>query len=229
MNNNIKITDIPNVERPIEKLITFGAETLSNSELLAIILRTGLKGENVLSLSQRVLSDIGGLDNILNISYNDLVSIKGIKNSKGSQIIALAELFRRFNTLRSNKDNIKITKPSDISHLLQCEMNGVNQEILKLIVLDTKNKIIRVKDIFKGSLNCSIVHPREIFSEAIKCGGASIIISHNHPSGDPTPSKEDVNITIRIKESGDILGIKLLDHLIIGDNSYVSMKEKGII
>lgn len=228
MEKSIKIMDIPKIERPMEKLISFGAETLTNSELLAVILRTGIKGENAIMLCQRILSEIDGLDNILNVSLIDLVSIKGIKNKKGAQILALSELFRRFNTLKSNSNRVKITSPSDIANLLITEMIGLNQEILKLIILNTKNKVIKVKDVFKGSLNSSIVHPREIFSEAIKCGGASIIMSHNHPSGDPTPSKEDINITLRVRDCGELLGIKLMDHIVIGENKYVSLKEKGI-
>lgn len=228
MKQNIRVIDIPVSERPIEKLMSFGADTLTNSELLAVILRVGVKGENIVSLSQRILSEIGGLDNILNVSLSDLKSIKGIKNIKGSQILAISELFKRFNTLKSNNDGLIISSPSDIANLLLTEMMGLNQEILRLIVLNTKNKVTRVKDVFKGSLNSSIVHPREIFNEAIKCSGASIIICHNHPSGDPTPSKEDINITLRMKECGEIIGIKLLDHIIIGDEKYISLKEKGI-
>ena len=212
MDNNLKILDLPLSERPLEKLLSLGAESLNNSELLAIILRCGVKGENVLSLSQRILCELQGLDGIMNASYDEITSITGIKKVKASQILAVAELFKRFNTLKSNRIEI-----------------GINQEVLKLVVLNTKNKIIRVKDVFKGSLNTSIVHPREIYSEAIRCGGASIIICHNHPSGDATPSKEDINITARIKECGKIIGIELLDHIIIGNNEYTSLKEKGII
>lgn len=229
MDNNLKILDLPISERPLEKLLSLGAESLSNSELLAIVLRCGVRGENVLSLSQRILSELQGLDGIMNASYKEITSINGIKKVKASQILAIAELFRRFNTLKSLKNEISISSPKDIANMLITEMNGLNQEILKLVVLNTKNKVIKVKDVFKGSLNSSIVHPREIFAEAIKCGGASIIICHNHPSGDPTPSKEDINITIRVKECGKIIGIDLLDHIIIGDNKYLSLKEKGII
>lgn len=229
MDNNLKIMDIPVEERPIEKLISFGADTLSNSELLAVILRCGVRGENVLALSQRILSELDGINGILNASYKDITSIKGIKNVKGSQILALAELFRRFNTLKASADRVTINSPRDIGNMLMGEMADLNQEVLKLIILNTKNKIIKVKDIFKGSLNSSIVHPREIYCEAIKCGGASIIICHNHPSGDPSPSKEDINITLRIKECGRIIGIELLDHIILGNKDFISLKEKGII
>lgn len=229
MKNNLKIMDLPKEERPKEKLLTYGAEVLSNSELLAVILRCGIKGENVLNLSQRILSQTNGLNGILNTSYNEITSIKGIKDVKASQILAIAELFRRFNTLKSNDMYIKVNSPSDIVSMIMGEMKSYKQEILKLIVLNTKNKVIRVKDVFKGSLNTSIVHPREIYSEAVKYNGASIIICHNHPSGDPTPSKEDINITLRINECGKMIGIGLLDHIIIGSGKYISMKEKGII
>ena len=227
--SNLKIKDIPQDERPKEKLLTCGAETLSNSELLALILRTGTKGENVLELSSRLLGELEGLDGILNTNFNDIMLIKGIKEGKASQILALAELFKRFKTLKSKRKNVKITSPKDLADLLMGEMNELNQEILKVILLSTKNTIIGVKDIFKGSLNTSVVHPREIFKEAINKNSASIIISHNHPSGDPTPSKEDINITLRVKECGNIIGIPLIDHIIIGNNKFVSLKERGLI
>ncbi len=228
MDNNLKISNIPKDERPREKLIKFGPESLSNKELLAVILRCGTRGENILSLSDRILSEVNGLDGLLNISFDDAMKIKGIKEGKASQILALSELFKRFNTLRANSMS-SISRPQDVADMLVNEMKSLSQEVLKLLVLNTKNKIIKIKDVFKGTLNSSIVHPREIYSEAIKSGGASIIICHNHPSGDPTPSDEDINITLRIKECGNIIGINLLDHIIVGDKKYISLKEKGII
>lgn len=229
MKNSLKIKDMPQNERPKEKLLTCGADSLSNSELLAIILRTGTKGENVLQLSGRLLSELEGLDGILSASFNDIINIKGIKGGKASQILAIAELFKRFKTLKSMRRDIKITSPKDLADLLMGEMNELNQEILKVILLSTKNTIIGIKDIFKGSLNTSVVHPREIYKEAINKNSASIIICHNHPSGDPTPSKEDINITLRVKECGNIIGIKLIDHIIIGNNKFISLKERGLI
>lgn len=229
MDNNLKIKDIPQNERPKEKLLTYGADSLSNSELLAIILRTGTKGENVLELSGKLLSKFKGLDGILQAGFNDVMSIKGIKEGKASQILALAELFRRFKTLKSMTKDVKITSPKDLADLLMGEMNELNQEVLKVILLSTKNIIVGSKNVFKGSLNTSVVHPREIFKEAINKNSASIIICHNHPSGDPTPSKEDINITLRVKECGNIIGIPLIDHIIIGNNKFVSLKEKGLI
>ncbi|GAA0109972.1 DNA repair protein RadC [Clostridium tertium] len=229
MNNSIKVIDIPKEERPIEKLLINGPEILSNAELLAVILRTGTRGENVISLSTRILSEFDGLNGLLDIGISEITSIKGIKNIKASQILAIGELFRRFNSLNLIREGNSISSPRDIAKLLINEMMSLKQEILKLIMLDTKNNIIGIKDVFKGSLNTSIVHPREIFKEALKKSSSSIIICHNHPSGDPTPSKEDINITLRLKECSKIIGIDLLDHLIIGKDKFVSLKEKGII
>lgn len=229
MRNNLKIKDIPENERPKEKLLTYGAEVLNNSELLAIILRTGTVGENVLELSNRLLSELEGLDGLLSATFDDITSIKGIKDAKASQVLALAELFKRFRTLKVMQKDVKVTSPKDLANLLMGEMNDLNQEVLKVILLNTKNIVIGIRDVFKGSLNTSIVHPREIFKQAINKNSASIIICHNHPSGDPTPSQEDINITLRIKECGNIIGIQLLDHIIIGKNKFVSLKEKGLI
>ncbi len=229
MNNYLKILDMPENERPKEKLLRYGAESLSNPELLAIILRTGTKGENVLSLSQRIISEFNGLNGILNASIKEMTEIKGVKESKASQMIAIAELFKRFNTYKSFNEFKRVTSPNDVASMLYGEMGTFNQEVLKLIILNTKNEIIKIKDVFKGSLNSSLIHPREIFNEAIRNSAASIIICHNHPSGDPTPSDEDIKVTIRLKECGEIIGIKLIDHIIIGRNIYVSLKEKGIL
>ncbi|MDV4149985.1 DNA repair protein RadC [Clostridium sp. AL.422] len=229
MNNSIKIMDIPQEERPIEKLLINGPEALTNAELLAVILRTGTRGENIISLSTRIISEFNGLDGLLEAGLDEITSVRGIKNIKASQIIAIGELVKRINKLGLIRVGKSISSPIDIASLVMKEMVFLKQEVLKLIMLDTKNNIIGIKDVFKGSLNTSIVHPREIFKEALKKSSSSIIICHNHPSGDPTPSKEDINITIRLKECGKIIGIDLLDHLIIGKNQYVSLKEKGII
>lgn len=229
MPENIRVNDIPLNERPMEKLLQFGVESLNNEELLAILLRTGTKGENVIALSKRLLVELDGLDGLLNVSFEEASKIKGIKKVKACQIIAMMELFSRFKTLKSQKERFRISSPKDVSSLLINEMSNYKQEVFKLILLDTKNVIIGAKDVFKGTLNSSIVHPREVFKEAVQRGSASIIVCHNHPSGDPNPSKEDVEITLRLKECGNIMGIGLLDHIIIGNNKYVSLKEKGIL
>lgn len=229
MDNYLRMLDIPENERPKEKLLRYGAESLSNPELLAIVLRTGTKGENVLNLSQKIIAELNGLNGILNASVKEMTKIKGVKEAKASQILAIAELFRRFNTYKSFNEFKRITSPREVANMFYGEMGASNQEVLKLIILNTKNEVIKIKDVFKGSLNSSLVHPREIFNEAIRSSAASIIICHNHPSGDPTPSSEDIKVTTRINQSGEIIGIKLIDHIIIGRNNYVSLKEKGIL
>lgn len=229
MLENIRVNDIPLNERPIEKLLQYGVSSLSDEELLAILLRTGTKGENVIALSRRILFELGGLDGLLDVSFEEASKIRGIKKVKACQIISMMEIVSRVRTLKSKRDKVRITSAKEVSSLLINEMSNLEQEVFKLILLNTKNVIIGIKDIFKGTLNSSIVHPREIFKEAVQRGSANIIVCHNHPSGDPTPSREDINITLRLKECSKIMGIELLDHIIIGDKSYVSLKEKGII
>lgn len=227
MSDNLKIMDIPENERPREKMIKYGADSLSNVELLALVLRTGTAKENVLTLSNRILKDVEGLNGLFTASAEELMEIKGVKAAKATQIMALCALYKRFKEF--NKEEHKISKPQDAADLLMDEMYMLNQEVLVLLMLNTKNVVIGKKQIFKGTLNSSLVHPREVFREALKKSAHSIIISHNHPSGDPTPSNEDVNITLRIKECGNLMGIELIDHIIIGDKKFISMKEKGIL
>lgn len=228
MANNFKIKDLPQNERPREKLLRYGPEVLSNSELLAIILRTGSKDENILHLCNRLIAEIGGVDGLLTSSLHDFVKLKGIGSAKAAQLLALGEISKRFRAFKSGNE-YKITSPRDAANYIMEEMRVLQKEHLKVIMLNTKNIIISVKDISIGSLNSSIVHPREVFKEAIKSSCASIIICHNHPSGDPTPSKEDINVTYRLKECGKLLGIDVIDHIIIGNGRYISLKEKGIL
>lgn len=227
MSENIKINEIPSGERPREKLLFYGAHCLSNEELLAIILRTGNKDSNVVELSYRIIHSVGGLNGLFKASAKELMEVKGVKEAKATQILAMCELYKRFKV--SELTQVKISKPSDVAKLVLDELRMLRQEVLILINLDTKNKVISKKEIFKGGLNSSLVHPREIFREAVKDSAASIIICHNHPSGDPTPSRDDINITTRLKECGKMMGIELLDHLIIGDNRFISLKEKDIL
>ena len=228
-NESLTMDLIAKSERPREKLIKYGPNVLSNAELLALILRTGTHSENVIALSNRILHSVDNLNGLINANFSDLTKIKGVKEAKASQILALSEIFKRFRYLNNTQDEIKITKPKDIADYIMYNMLGLKQEVLKAIMLNNKNIIIGERDIFKGTLNSSVVHPREIFLEAIKQSSAFIIICHNHPSGDPTPSKEDVNVTKRLKYCGEMLGIDLLDHVIIGNNKFISLKEKGII
>ncbi len=228
MNYKLKIKDLPKNERPREKMLRYGAEYLSNSERLALILRTGTKEDSVLNLCDRLLSHCGGINGISSPSINDLKQVKGIGEVKATQVLALAELATRFNSFKSGEEHI-VSSPKDVSNYMMRQMKGLKKEYFKLIMLNTKNIIISVKDISIGNLNSSIVHPREVFIEAIKLSSASVILCHNHPSGDPTPSKEDILITKRLKECGTLLGIEVLDHIIIGNEAYISLKEKGII
>jgi DNA repair protein RadC len=228
MLKNIRIMDLPENERPQERMIRYGPESLSNSELLALVLRTGTAEENIISLCSRILTEANGLNGLLNYSLEEFVQLKGIKNAKAAQLLALAEISRRFKSYKSG-DNYKITQPKDGAEFVMESMRHLKQEVLKVLMLSTKNTIVHMKDISMGSLNSSIVHPREVFAEAVRKSCASIIVCHNHPSGDPSPSSEDINITHRLKECGKILGIELLDHIIIGNGIYVSLKEKGIL
>lgn len=225
---NLTIKDIPPQDRPRERLIKYGPEALSNAELVALIIRTGTKDENALMISNRILSQNKGLEFISDSTVQELSNINGIGYAKAAQIKAAVELGKRLKNYK--RDNItKVNCPLDAAELVMEEMRHLRKEHLRVIFLNTKNIVIDIKDISMGSLNSSIVHPREIFSEAIRKSSASIIVCHNHPSGDPTQSQEDINITKRLYEVGKIIGIELLDHIIIGDNCYVSLKEKGII
>lgn len=223
-----RIMDMPQNERPQERLLRYGADSLSNSELLAVILRTGTKNENVINLSQRIITAFNGINGLLEASQDDLMSISGIKEAKASQILSMAEMAKRFQTYRSG-DSYMINSPGDAADLIMVELREFKQEVLKVLLLNTKNIVIGIHNASMGSLNSSIVHPREIYKEAIRKSAASIIMVHNHPSGDPSPSSEDLAATGRIKEVGKIIGIELLDHIIIGDGKYISLREKNLL
>ena len=216
---NFRLKDLPKHNRPRERFKMYGAQNLTDIELLSILLGSGIKDDNIINVSMKVFSKSKGLRNLFDMSLNELQEIKGIGEVKSIQILALGELIRRY----------KISSAIDCVNILNNEMSLLNKEVLKIIMLNVKNIVIGIRDVSIGSLNSSIVHPREVFYEAIKNSSASIIIAHNHPSGDSTPSREDINITKRLKECGELLGINLLDHIIIGKNTYVSLKEKGIL
>lgn len=228
MSYKLRVKDLPKNERPREKILRYGAESMSNSELLALILRTGTKDENILKLCDRVISHFGGINGLINPLPEDLKQIKGIGEAKAAQILALAELVGRFKSFKSG-DEYSVSSPKDVAFYMMNEMKSLKKEYFKLIMLNTKNIIISVKNVSIGNLNSSIVHPREVFIEAIKTSSASVILCHNHPSGDPSPSKEDILITKRLKECGTLIGIEVLDHIIIGNETYISLKEKGIV
>lgn len=225
---NLSIKDIPQNDRPRERLLKYGPEVLSNAELLAVIIRTGTKNQNALNLAQSILSKSNGLRFLCSSSVQELSNIKGIGEAKAAIIKASLELGNRLRSFRKD-EKITIKHPRDVANMLMEDMRYLKKEHFKVIFLDTKNNVIDISDISVGTLNSSIVHPREVFYEAIKKTAFSIVICHNHPSGDPTPSKEDINVTLRLKEVGKLIGIELLDHIVIGDGIYVSFKEKSII
>ena len=223
------IKELPITERPREKLYEYGPKALSNDELLAIIIRTGNKEDTAIDLARRLLSrDNRGLVFLRDTTLQELIETKGIGKCKAAQILAAIEIGKRINYLDA-LDKVKINEPSTIANLYMDEMRYLQKEHFRVVLLDTKNQIIVAEEISVGTLNASIVHPRDVFKAAIKRNANSIILIHNHPSGDPTPSNEDINITNRLLEAGNLIGIRVLDHIIIGDNKYISFKEKNII
>lgn len=222
------IKEMPADERPREKLVKYGADSLSDAELLALIIRIGNRNRTAVELSQDILSQFGGLKSLNYLGVGDLTEIKGVGKAKAVQIQALVELSRRLATLNREEREV-IKSPADIANLLMPELRYLTQEVFKLVLLDIKNQVIASPMISKGGLTTSIVHPREVFREAINYSSAAIILVHNHPSGVPEPSREDIKITKSLIDSGKIIGIEVLDHIIIGDGVFTSMKEKGYI
>lgn len=228
----LKMKEMPVGERPYEKLEQFGPEMLSNAELLAIIIKTGSKQETSVGLAQRLLAmneNESGIAVLYDLSLEELKSTKGIGRVKALQIKAVMELSKRLSSALIMSNRIAIKSPGEVGKLLMEDMRYLKKEVFKIILLNTKNHIIKQVNVSVGSLNASIVHPREVFSEAVKTGCSGMLLAHNHPSGDPEPSKEDIDTTQRLVNAGDILGIKVLDHVIIGDGRYISFKEKGLL
>ena len=215
----MKIKDLPEQNRPRERFLKYGPETLSDAELFAIILRTGTTGENVIDMANRLIKEYG-LNNLFECSLKELQKIKGIGPDKGMQILAMAELGKRYNS--SKQDIKKISGPKDVFDLFHERLKNEKQENFYIVMLNTHNNIIAEYLVSKGTLDTSVLHPREIFKPAIKNSSSKIILVHNHPSGDPTPSREDLEITKIIIDSGDLLGIKVVDHIIIGKEKYWS-------
>ena len=225
---SVKMKQLPNSERPYEKLEMYGANMLSNSELLAIIIKTGTKEETSIGLSQKILSLKGKNSNEENlrflqeISLQEFMQIKGIGRVKAIQLKAVCELAKRMARPISSL-NVRIKTPKDIATLLMEEMKYEKREIVKLVMLNTKNEIQRIMDITIGTSSIAVITPKDILVEPIKMGIPKIILVHNHPSGDPTPSKQDYEITKIIQQATNLLGIQLLDHIVIGDNKFVSI------
>lgn len=226
MSESFTLKDFPASERPREKMIREGPRHLSNQELLAILLRTGTKDASVMELAQRVLLHFDGLRLLKESTIEELQTLKGIGLAKATELQAALELGRRIYTFRE-EERYLIRSPEDVAAFVMEEMRFYTQEHFVILCLNVKNEVIHRQTLFIGSLNSSIVHPREIFKEALRRSAASIICLHNHPSGDPSPSPEDIEVTKRLTECGRILGIEVLDHVIIGDHKFISLKEKG--
>lgn len=228
MNDQLMIRDFPDSERPRERFLQFGAQSLSNQELLALLLRTGTKNESVLQLAERLICHFDGLRMLKDASVDEMTGLNGIGEAKAIQILAAVELGRRITNL-CYEDRYVIRSPEDCANYCMNDMRFLSQEHFVCLYLNTKNQVLHKQTIFIGSLNASIVHPREVFKEAFRRSAASVICIHNHPSGDPTPSREDIEVTKRLRECGKLIGIEVLDHLIIGEKKYVSLKEKGYL
>ena len=222
------IRDLPHGERPRERLKEFGPKSLSNTELIAILLRTGVKGENVLSLSSRLLARFGGLPGLGRATFGELCGERGLSEAKACQLLAALELGRRFVSL-APEERMVISSPQDVANLLVADMAVLEQEHLRVLLLNTRNEVLSIQEVYVGNVNSSVVRPAEVFRPAVRDNAPSIIVVHNHPSGDPTPSSEDVTITRELVSAGGLLGIELLDHVIMGSgNRYVSLNEKGL-
>ena len=226
---NVLIKDIPLNERPRERLINKGVEYLSNEDLLAILLKTGTKENSVKVLANNILKQLDDINNLKEINLERLVKIKGIGKAKACELLAAIELGKRLNQEIDNLNQIKIYSSNSIYEYYQDKLKDKLQEFFYCVYLDTKNHIIKDKLLFIGTINESLIHPREIFKEAYLLSASSIICVHNHPSGNVTPSNNDIIMTKQLIEVGKILGIKVLDHIIIGKNNYYSFNDNSLV
>ena len=223
---NLTIRDLPRIERPREKLIKYGAHRLSNTELLAILLRTGKKGESVLALANRFLRKIS-LEKLSEFSYVEFRKISGIGPAKACELLSCVELGRRI--FENKKVNIsQLLSPQDVFDNLK-DIRVSKKEHFVVFFLDSRNQQIHQEIISVGTINASLVHPREVFEPAVKYLAVQIILAHNHPSGDLTPSEDDLTVNKRLTEAGKIMGIEVLDHIIVTKDSFISFKEQGLI
>ncbi|MBI5879107.1 MAG: DNA repair protein RadC [Chloroflexi bacterium] len=222
-----RISDLVAGDRPRERLKTHGAAVLTNAELLAIVLRVGTQGENVVRLSERLLTEHGGLGGLYRAPMDELVRVRGMGESKVTQIKAALELGRRL-MVEAPDERPVVKSPADAANLVLVEMGALEQEQMRTILLDTRNRVLHIQTVYAGNLNSAIVRVGELFREAIRRNCAALIVAHNHPSGDPSPSPDDVRVTEQIVEAGKLLDIEVLDHLVIGHGRYVSLKDRGL-
>jgi DNA repair protein RadC len=222
-----RISDLQESDRPRERLSALGAQALANAELIAILLRVGVVGESAVDVGQRLLKKFGGISGLHRASMKELMEQHGIAEAKAAQIKAAIELGRRL-TLESPEERASINSPADAAALVQYEMSALEQEHLRVILLDRRNHVLEIVEVYKGSVNSSQVRVGELFKDAIRINASAIIVVHNHPSGDPTPSPDDVAVTRAIVQAGKLLDVDVLDHMVIGQGKWVSLKERGL-
>lgn len=224
------IRDLPASERPRERLRDHGASYLSNSELIAILLRTGTPAENAVELAARLLATYDGLAGLARASFQELATVHGMGEAKTAQLKAALEIGRR---LLATTGNVRptINSPQDVANLLSAEMASLDQEHFRVLLLNTRNQVVGVSEVYKGNVSSAVIRAGEVFQEAVRSNSPAIVLVHNHPSGDPTPSEDDVHVTQQLVEAGKLLDIEVLDHIIIGQADYglfVSLKERGL-
>ncbi len=221
------IRDMAAGERPRERLVQVGPTAVSTAELLAILLRTGVPGENVVRLAERLLIQFKDLAGLARASIPELMTVHGIGEAKAVEIKAALEIGRRL-LATAPQEKPRVSSPADAANLLMSEMMFLEKEHLKLVLLDTRNNVLGTPTIYVGSLNTSVIRVAELFRAAIRENAAAFIVAHNHPSGDPSPSPEDIRVTRQLAQAGKLLDIEVLDHVIIGHQRYVSLKERGL-
>lgn len=222
-----RIHDLPNGERPRERLLQYGPKVLSNAELIAILLRTGIEGANALSIAQQMLSKFEGLRGLADATLAEVSEVKGLSRAKYCQVAAGLELGRRLAALGA-ADRVVADRPEAIADLLSSEVAHLRQEHLYSVLLDIRNQVLGIRQVYVGTVNTAKVRACEVFRPAVRENATAMVVVHNHPSGDPTPSRSDVELTMQLIEAGEILNVQLLDHVIIGGQSHVSMKDQGL-
>lgn len=225
--NNYRITDLDSNERPRERLIHMGAQALSAAELIAILLRVGVKGENAVQVGQRLLQTFGGISGLQKANFEEVKSQHGIGTAKAAALKAAIELGRRL-SLESPEERVRIHGPEDAFALVKYEMSALEQEHLRVMLLDTRNQVLEIIELYQGSLNSSTVRVAEVFRDAVRRNAGAILVVHNHPSGDPAPSQNDIDVTKAIVNAGNLLDINVLDHIVVGNGRFVSMKEQKL-